>query len=481
MKYIKILLIAALMAGGAGRLCAVSDSEMEKARVTAAKIYLRWSNNGSDYLDKLDPVSLPELEKSLKDTEKKNLAAFKAVKLPKDYASWDKAALVKYWSATFFESAGLNADGVRQGARTQVRRRIESMTVSDPVAVRAENQSVAKQEDPAAADTVSASVPASVDSEAARQEAEMASRTAAVDSITAALAAVDDMQEEKSSASGSTWLYVVVLVLLVAAVIWLVVFASKTLKRSEGATAGSDSGRMSDSTAAEPARQTDMPSEAAETRVASVADETARMREKFANSLAVKTEEIRTLNRRLQEVMAESDSLSAETVALREENARLRRELESLRASGMAESGSRQPAMPEDRPSTARPPQAPQPAAEPRGGRQQPMPQQPREIFLGRVNNRGIFVRADRLLNPGMTVYSLLTSDGYSGTYRVVSDPDSVQTALDNPEEWLANGCVAKDLTDTTGKTAIMTEAAGTAVFENGTWRVIRKARVKYV
>lgn len=81
---------------------AVTDREMEAARTMAAKHYLRYANNGSDYLDKLNPSTMSELTTFLKAKEKENIKSFNAVAVPKDYASWDKAKLVKYWSVTFF-------------------------------------------------------------------------------------------------------------------------------------------------------------------------------------------------------------------------------------------------------------------------------------------------------------------------------------------------------------------------------------------
>ncbi|MDE5840084.1 MAG: hypothetical protein K2H49_04115, partial [Muribaculaceae bacterium] len=90
---------------------AVSDKEMEQARTLAAKHYLRYANNGSDYLDKLNPASMSELTKSLKNKEIENIKSFNAVAVPKDYASWDKQKLVEYWSSTFFKASGLKEDG----------------------------------------------------------------------------------------------------------------------------------------------------------------------------------------------------------------------------------------------------------------------------------------------------------------------------------------------------------------------------------
>ncbi|MDE5997908.1 MAG: hypothetical protein K2G77_06840, partial [Muribaculaceae bacterium] len=111
MKYfLKIFMIAVAMVTAIPSF-AVSDNEMEQARAMAAKHYLRYANNGSDYLDKINPTSVNELSKSLKAKEKENIKSFNAVAVPKDYASWDKKKLVEYWSSTFFRSPGLKEDG----------------------------------------------------------------------------------------------------------------------------------------------------------------------------------------------------------------------------------------------------------------------------------------------------------------------------------------------------------------------------------
>ena len=111
MKYfLKLFLIAVAMVTAIPSF-AVTDKEMEQARAIAAKHYLRYVNNGSDYLDKLNPSSVSELSKSLKSKEQENIKSFNAVAVPKDYASWDKKKLVEYWSSTFFKSPGLKDDG----------------------------------------------------------------------------------------------------------------------------------------------------------------------------------------------------------------------------------------------------------------------------------------------------------------------------------------------------------------------------------
>ena len=87
---------------------AVTDKEMDEARALTAKAYLRYVNNGSDYLDNLNPKSMAELTAKLKTKEKENIKAFNAVKTPTDYASWDKDRLVQYWSSDFFKASGLD-------------------------------------------------------------------------------------------------------------------------------------------------------------------------------------------------------------------------------------------------------------------------------------------------------------------------------------------------------------------------------------
>ena len=44
----------------------VSQKEMEQARTIAAKAYLRYANDGSGYLDDLNPTTMDEREASLK-------------------------------------------------------------------------------------------------------------------------------------------------------------------------------------------------------------------------------------------------------------------------------------------------------------------------------------------------------------------------------------------------------------------------------
>ncbi len=105
---------------------------MEEARTITARAYLRYANDGSGYLDDFKATTMSQLESKLKAKEKENIKAFKSVKVPSDYASWDKAKLVEFWGVTFFTSPNLAEKG--KVARSRVKQRINAMTVAAPAA-----------------------------------------------------------------------------------------------------------------------------------------------------------------------------------------------------------------------------------------------------------------------------------------------------------------------------------------------------------
>lgn len=470
----RLLSLLLIIASGYGAIHAVTPDEMEQARAIAAKEYLRWANDGSGYLDEIKqtPTSLAELEKNLKAKEKENIRSFKAVKVPGDYASWDKEALVKYWSETFFASPGLIEKG--KAAKGRVKSRIQKMTVSAPAAAAAKPSAPADGApvpdlDPV--ETSPAQAAPAADSAALAAEA----MAVAADALAADSAAAEVADTERKSAGSSVWIYVVALCVLVGVVIWLVIFASKTMKSSEdypeveeGKRRLARRSRAEDTAPADDAAVVidgvaDLPQGEEMAVATGVSD--ARLREKFAESLARKNEEIRSLNRQLID-------LREECFKLGEENGRLVSELEAAHRE-IDELNRR----PEPRVAPAAPAAATEePEATPRRRR----PAAAREIYLGRVNAKGLFVRADREMVEGKSVYRLSTTDGYTGTFRVVTDECMMDTMLDNPQDYLAGGCVAKDLEDTDGMMEIVTESAGTAIFEDGCWRVLRKAKIAY-
>lgn len=393
---------------------AVSQKEMEQARTYAAKSYLRYANDGSGYLDDLNPSTIEELEKGLKPKEKENIKAFKAIPVPTDYKDWDKEKLVEYWAVTAFQNKGLLEKG--RGGRIRTRSLINKMTivekqpeapaVSQPESVSSKNanqspapseSSTANQSDSLAIDNEMSSIP--LDEE-------------------------DLVLPAEDKAYNYTWVYIMILGILVIVVVALVVYAANVLKKN-----GNENSRPSG-----------FPVEEQNEDI-----------EHLESVISDKNIEIARLNKKLE-------NLSKTNAELEKKVENLTLELSNLRSAKLKDS---------------RPEQSQEISQEPRKTSL-------RSIYLGRANARGIFVRADRNLNIGNSVFILETTDGFSGTFRVADSKAAWDLALSNPREYLETACTGHDLDDTAGATRIFTLTPGTAVFEGGCWKVIRKAKIQY-
>lgn len=452
--YIITILVAI---GSSGTMEAVTDKEMEQARVIATLAYLRYANDGSGYLDEMHPKTMADLEKGLKAKEKENIKAFKAIAVPSGYQSWDKERLADYWTKAF-TSKGLIEKG-RIG-RQRARKRIIAMSISTPV----------KEETPKE-ETKATSAPADV-KPAATQPEQQQNNSFATGTPTAtpadslvdngtelqALQALEGEDEEPlDKAENHTWVYIVILVILVGVVVALVVFASNVMKKNEARTTRNDGLAPTIPTA-------DVKSDSQDINV---------MREKFAAKLTEKNNEVHSLNRKVEELNAQNASLKKNLEALTAETAVLRTRLSEARQkiAGFENTSRQTPC-----PAPAQPVQQTQ-AAQTQTHRQSPAL---RTIYLGRANSKGIFVRADRSLNIGNSIFRLDTTDGYAGSFRVVDDPTVWDMALLTPRESLAGACVSPELDNTEGKEKIVNDSSGTAIFEGGCWKVIRKAKIHY-
>lgn len=382
----------------------VTQKEMEQARTIAAKAYLRYANDGSGYLDDLNPKTMEELEGIIKPKEKENLKAFKNIPVPSDYKDWNKEKLVEYWAVTAFQDKGLLEKG--RGGRLRARSQINKMTIAPP-----------QPEAPAeAAQAVNPNVAA--DSTLSLNDFNPDANTAL---------GTEEIPEESlnvEKATNYTWVYIMILGILVAIVVALVVYAANVFKKS-GKQEGNHNTSLQEDT------------------------------EHLESLVADKEVEISMLKRKLEAATKQNSELKSKVETLEAE-------LVSLRNANRFA-----------------------PAAEPRKTRETPVeePAKPllRTIFLGRANSRGIFVRADRSLNIGNSVFVLDTSDGYTGTFRVADSPAAWSLALSNPKEYLETACTGHDLDNTVNVSRIITETSGTAVFEGGCWKVIRKAKIRYV
>lgn len=371
---------------------AVTTQEMEKARAITAQCYLRYANDGSGYLDELDPASLADLEKSLKPKEKENIKTFKQLAaFPPDYQKWGKDELVKYWSQTFFASSQVPADARR--AKPRVARRLSAMNVSGPGA--------AEVQQPAAEATESIAAP--------QVEAIPAAPADVADTALEAAEEEAAPVSDSGSSDATTWIYIAILVVVVIVVICLVVYAMNAMKGRSSETDRDDAEGSS--------------------------AEIDELRDKLARTISEKNAEIEELRRRL----ADTEERLAEA------ELRLRREASSAYRA---------------RTVSGRP---------------------DREVYLARANARGIFVRADSQFSMGNSIFRLVTSDGLTGTFTVIDDPSVFEVALMMPADYLLNACTGRNLQLSSGMREIVTDTPGTAVFEDGRWRVTRKAAIHYL
>lgn len=105
---------------------------------------------------------------------------------------------------------------------------------------------------------------------------------------------------------------------------------------------------------------------------------------------------------------------------------------------------------------------------------------QPRIIYLSQANSDGVFLRADAQFSMGNSIFKMVTADGYSGTFSVIDDPSVHELALMMPIDFLAGACTGRNLQMVQGARTIVNDSTGTAIFEDGRWRVARKAQIHY-
>lgn len=447
---------------------AVTEKEMDQARAIAAKAYLRYANDGSGYLDDISPKSMSDLEKNLKQKEKENIKAFKNIPVPKDYASWDKQKLVDYWGTTAFASKGLIEKG-RIG-KSRAKKNLNAMKISAPGKAEKKQEVAAEQPQEPKADTKESPVTSESEKPATTEVANVSpadSLNAATDPLSDPLFADIDSETQLTKAKDHTWIYIVILCILVAVVVALVVFASNVMKKNGE--------KLKEVVPSQPLDKV------------SGADSNA-LREKYAAVLTSKNEEISTLSKKVESLNAQNSTLKSNLEGLTAEIASLRTRIaESNKKIADYESALKSINKSATEAATIRQAPVEQPVArqavtKPSAETTQRQPQSPgtRSIFLGRANAKGIFVRADRALNPGNSIFRLDTSDGYAGTFRVVNNLTVWEKALTSPLESLSEACVAPDITGTDGMTKVINDSAGTAIFEGGCWKVIRKAKIHY-
>lgn len=99
--------------------------------------------------------------------------------------------------------------------------------------------------------------------------------------------------------------------------------------------------------------------------------------------------------------------------------------------------------------------------------------------YLAAPSADGTFARFSSRLQIGKTIYLLKTDDGVNGTFILYDSPDAIATAMLSVSQFIKPACKVN------GSAAqyphhIITEEEGLAVFEEGVWKVVRKAIVRF-
>ena len=390
----------------------VTREEMEQARTITAQAFLRYMNNGSDYLDKLDPVKVSDLKNSLKTKEKENIKIFESIEYPKIevYSQWSKDDLLKYWGTDFWNDSRIPAHC--KGARVRVKSKIGAMNVGAEAIKSQETTATLAEADNAASEAQrvldSIKMADSIAAEAAILEAsnDVVQEDFASDSIAAEESAIEEEETVKSKSS-PTLIYSLILIVLVVIIAALIVYAVKGIQKSGKQDVKRDKNEETDS-----------------------ADEEDDDNHIYKETLDEKDREIASLK-------AEIDRLN--NVILRM-NDRLSDAISEI--------------SPNQRPT--------------------------RTIYLAYANSKNVFVRADSVYNEDYSIFKLVTSDGITGSFSVIDNPIAIKLALSLPISILKNSCQSEDMHHDNWCKQIITENAGTAIFENGRWIVKRKADINF-
>ncbi|MDE5847575.1 MAG: hypothetical protein K2H71_09505 [Muribaculaceae bacterium] len=155
--------------------------------------------------------------------------------------------------------------------------------------------------------------------------------------------------------------------------------------------------------------------------------------------------------------------------------------MEALRQRAQQKPQEQKPqAQPQHRPAE-QPAAAAKPQAAPKQGGAARPGGLPPVVFLGYVNQKGLFTKASRSLNVESSVYRMDVPDGFHGKFRVVNDAEILERLLENPEQWLGGGCSIENPEDADIAAEIVTLEPGEALFADNSCRVTKKARIKFI
>lgn len=483
MKKILLTLVVAI----ATQLCllpptakGVTPDELEQARTYAAIVYLRNANPGSDYLDKVSATTRKQLASGLKEKEKKNLELFNS-SLPSvsGSESWGMDELVSFAQKAVKAPGNYSSKGF---AANQVSRKVRAMKLTAPAPKTPKPEEAATAAAPEETPQPSAPEKPAADSVALAQALpEPFDEAAPVADQDSALRAEQDFlmnadtaaDTQQAPASSSSTFYIIILCVLVALVVALVIYAARYFNR-QGETSRHPDSSPSAPAAAEREEEERQEKSRITQRRPRQSDNDADMQERTIESLRAENAELR---RTIDEYKYHLNYLKAE---------KEKADAEQLQARARtAPAATAQPDTTAQRPTTlndrfAQRHETPHPTATPSSPTRSAEAKNARVIYLGRANREGMFIRAERDLNPQHSIFRLTTVDNATGSYVVAEDAEVEERILNNPEMTLAISCQTIN-DDTYGKESVVTEKPGTAVFENGRWRVLKPALVKFV
>lgn len=425
---------------------AATPEQMEQARAIVYKQCLRFMNNGSGYLDdKANPKSVSELEKYLKPKEKENIGKLKAISIPpqSEYAAWDSEKFNEFWTGEYmdktpkFNAKGdcrkRAANGIKQIKVTVVNPQPapapapKKDSVAAPAAQPLEEQHPDINQQPAA-DYISEEIP---EGDISTEDLDRQAAQIDLENVP-----VQPVEEKKSNSNTAS---IIVLIILVLVVVALVGYALNVMKKNKSRQSVSmRSNRYADSSYS--AADTD-----------------------FDRKRGVDTD-TRTVQSDPYEESAFAAYSGYDTPTPSADDPR-EKEIERLRSEIAALKSRIGPAAASI--ASTYTPSAPRRNA-------------PRIIYLAQANADGVFTRADARYNMGNSIFKLVTTDGVSGSFSVIEDPTVFELALMMPADFLVNACTGRNLQLSQGARIIVNEASGTAIFEDGRWRVSRKAQIRY-
>lgn len=102
-----------------------------------------------------------------------------------------------------------------------------------------------------------------------------------------------------------------------------------------------------------------------------------------------------------------------------------------------------------------------------------------RVCYLPAPSSDGCFNSASPTEQIGKSIYQLSTTDGVNGTFIMLNSPDAIATAMISVSQFIKPVCKVIGNASVYPRT-IETVDEGSAVFENGIWRVVNKAVVKF-